>query len=74
VVVRDPGRALLTGRCSDIGKLKAPQLRALPARAPYFHDGSARSLRDVVEFYNQRFSIQFSDQEKEDLINFLRTL
>ena len=74
VVVRDPGRALLTGKCSDIGKLKAPQLRALPARAPYFHDGSARSLREVVEFYNQRFSIQFSDQEKEDLINFLGTL
>jgi hypothetical protein len=74
VTVHDPGRALITGKCSDIGKLKAPQLRALPARAPYFHDGSAQSLLDVVNFYNHRFSIEFSDQEKQDLVNFLKTL
>ena len=40
--VTDPGRALITGQCADIGKLKGPILRGLAARAPYFHNGSAR--------------------------------
>ena len=48
----DPGRALVTGLWSDIGKVKGPILRGLAARAPYFHNGSARSLSDVVTFYN----------------------
>ena len=46
--VTDPGRALITGKCADIGKLKGPILRGLAARAPYFHNGSAATLRDVV--------------------------
>src|SRR2546427_11092748 len=53
----DPGRALVTGRCEDVGKFKVPTLRALAARAPYFHNGSAATLEDVVEFYDRRFSI-----------------
>src|SRR5574340_713506 len=48
----DPGRALVTGKWADIGKFKGPILRGLSARAPYFHNGSAAGLKDVIEFYN----------------------
>jgi cytochrome c peroxidase len=70
----DPGRALVTGRWRDIGKFKGPILRALAARAPYFHNGSAASLEEVVDFYDQRFGIGFSAEDKCDLVAFLRTL
>jgi cytochrome c peroxidase len=70
----DPGRALVTGACRDIGKVKEPILRGLAARAPYFHNGSAATLMDVVEFYNARFRIGLGPQEKADLVSFLRTL
>lgn len=70
----DPGRALITGKWADIGKFKGPVLRALPARPPYFHDGSAATLYDVVDFYNQRFSIGLTEQQRQDLVAFLRTL
>jgi cytochrome c peroxidase len=70
----DSGRALISGNCADIGKLKGPILRGLAARAPYFHNGSAATLLDVVNFYDQRFSIGFSEQEKHDLVAFPRTL
>ena len=70
----DPGRAMVTGKWRDIGKFKGPVLRALAARAPYFHDGSAATLADAVEFYNQRFSIGFTEQEKADLLAFLQAL
>ena len=72
--VTDPGRALITGKCADIGKVKGPILRGLAARAPYFHNGSAATLQDVVEFYNQRFDIGFTDQQKADLVAFLSSL
>lgn len=71
---RDPGLALITGKCADIGKVKSAQLRGLAARPPYFHDGSAATLKDVVNFYNARFSIGFSAQDIQDLVNFLQTL
>jgi cytochrome c peroxidase len=70
----DPGRALITGAWKDVGRLKGPILRGLPSRAPYFHNGSADSLGDVVDFYNTRFNIGFTAQEKKDLIAFLNTL
>jgi len=70
----DPGRALISGQCSDIGKFKVPSLRALAARAPYFHDGSAATLNDVVEFYDQHFAIGLSVQDKADLVAFLSSL
>jgi cytochrome c peroxidase len=74
VKVTDGGRALITGKCADIGKLKGPILRGLAARAPYFHNGSAATLADVVEFYDQRFDIGFTDQQKADLVAFLSSL
>lgn len=74
VITTDPGLALVTGQWNDIGKVKVPVLRGLAARAPYFHNGSAKSLADVVNFYNQRFHIGFTDREKQDLIAFLSAL
>jgi len=70
----DPARALITGKCADVGKTKGPILRGLAARAPYFHNGSAASLNDVVEFYNQRFALKLTAQQKSDLVAFLNTL
>ncbi|HXU74620.1 MAG TPA: hypothetical protein VN947_35235 [Polyangia bacterium] len=70
----DPGRALITGRWADIGKFKGPTLRALSSRAPYFHNGSAASLDEVVDFYNGRFGIGLTAQEHSDLVAFLQTL
>jgi hypothetical protein len=70
----DPGRALVTGKWADIGKFKGPILRGLSARAPYFHNGSAESLKDVVEFYNVRFGMGLTESEKADLAEFLSTL
>jgi cytochrome c peroxidase len=74
VYTNDPGMALITGRCMDVGRKTIPQVRALASRAPYFSDGSAATLRDVVEFYNKRFSINFTEQQKEDLISFMEAL
>jgi cytochrome c peroxidase len=73
-VTTDIGRAMISGKCADIGKFKGPILRGLAARAPYFHNGSATTLMDVVNFYDQRFGIGFTDQQKQDLVNFLNTL
>ena len=72
--VTDPGKATISGLCSDIGRLQGPILRGLASRAPYFHNGSAATLSDVVNFYDQRFKIGFSDQQKTDLVNFLNSL
>jgi hypothetical protein len=74
VLTTDPGRALITGNFADVGKFKGPVLRGLAARAPYFHNGSAQSLLDVVNFYDSRFSIGFTAQEKSDLAAFLGAL
>jgi cytochrome c peroxidase len=74
VQVTDPGRALISGKCADLGKTKGPILRGLAARAPYFHNGSAATLNNVVEFYNQRFNLNLTDQQKRDLVAFLRSL
>jgi cytochrome c peroxidase len=65
---------MITGLWADIGKVKGPILRGLAARAPYFHNGSAATARDVVAFYDKRFSVGFTDQEKADLIAFLNSL
>ncbi|HEY8682758.1 MAG TPA: hypothetical protein VIM06_06260 [Rhodanobacter sp.] len=74
VQTTDPGLALSTGKWADIGKFKGPILRGLAARAPYFHNGSAASLGDVVDFYNTRFNIKISAQQKRDLVAFLSAL
>jgi hypothetical protein len=70
----DPGRAMVTGKWNDVGKFKGPVLRALAARPPYFHDGSAATLADVIKFYDTRFQARFTEQEKADLLAFLQAL
>jgi cytochrome c peroxidase len=70
----DLGRAMVTGKCSDVGKTKGPILRGLSARAPYFNNGSAGTLNDVVTFYNMRFGIGLTVQQQADLVAFLKSL
>jgi len=74
IYTQDPGRALVTGKCTDVGSIVMQQFRGLAARAPYFANGSAESLRDLVDFYDRRFNIGYTAQEREDLINFLSVL
>lgn len=74
VQTTDPGRALVSGQWKHIGRFKGPVLRGLAARAPYFHNGSASTLADAVEFYNSRFDIRMSVQDKLDIVAFLASL
>jgi hypothetical protein len=73
-ITTDPGEGLADGECNDLGKFKVTVLRGLAARAPYFHGGNSATLLDVVNFYNTRFNIGLSAQNKTDLVNFLNTL
>jgi cytochrome c peroxidase len=70
----DMGQALIDGNYDHVGKIKGPILRGLAARAPYFHNGSAATLLDAVNFYNTRFSLNLTEQQKNDLAAFLKTL
>ena len=74
VQVTDPGKAMISGKWTDVGKTKGPILRGLAARAPYFHNGSAKDLATVVSFYNQRFNIGLTAQQQSDLVTFLEAL
>jgi cytochrome c peroxidase len=70
----DPGKGLITGLCSDLNRVKGPILRGLAARAPFFHNGAAASLSQAVNFYNQRFSMNLTDEQKRQLVAFLNSL
>jgi cytochrome c peroxidase len=70
----DPGRALITGKWADISRFKGPVLRGLAARAPYFHNGAAITLDEVIDFYERRFRIGLTAEERADLLAFLRAL
>jgi cytochrome c peroxidase len=74
VETTDPGRAMISGKWADIGRFKGPVLRALSARAPYFHNGSAATFDEVIDFYENRFHIGLTPQERADLIAFLKSL
>lgn len=74
IYTNDPGRALITGKCVDIGSIVMGQFRGLAARAPYFSNGSAKNLRELVDFYDRRFDMKLTEQEKVDLVNFLSVL
>ncbi len=74
IYTNDPGRALITGKCTDIGSIVMGQFRGLAARAPYFSNGSAKNLRELVDFYDRRFDMKLTEQEKVDLVNFLSVL
>ena len=85
-VLKDVGRMKITRSPSDSLKFKVPTLRNIEYSAPYFHDGRARKLKDVMEHYHTgiqqgptldpllKTGIALSKEEKKDLIAFLKTL
>ncbi len=70
----DAGRGQVTGAWGDLGKFKTPTLRALAARAPYFHNGIATTLEDVVRHYENHFGFVFTEEERANLVAFLNAL
>jgi cytochrome c peroxidase len=79
----------ITGNAEDRGKFRTPSLRNLVYTAPYMHDGRFNTLEEVVEFYNSQAlrtfpadplyqkhpnGLQLTEQEKEDLVAFLKTM
>jgi cytochrome c peroxidase len=74
IYTTDPGKGLVTGLCGDVNRIKGPVLRGLAARAPYFHNGAARDLNEVLNFYNQRFQMNLTEKEKSQFIAFLNSL
>jgi cytochrome c peroxidase len=70
----DPGRAMVTGLIADAGKFKPPILRNLSARLPLFHAGTAATILDLIDFYDARFQINLTKQQKSDLAKFLAAL
>ena len=89
-IFADKGLFDVTGDPNDMGKFKTPTLRNLEFTAPYMHDGRFATLEDVIHFYShevkfsttidplmkkvQQGGIQLTDDEKENLIAFLKTL
>ena len=74
VQTTDPGRAMITGKWADMSKFKGPVLRGLAGRAPYFHNGNAKTLTDVIKFYDTRFQLGLDANNFVDLASFLATL
>lgn len=69
-VGQDPGYAAR----SVTGKYRTTPLRALWQHRPFFHDGSAATLSEVVEHYDGHFDLRLADEEKAALVEFLKTL
>ena len=80
---QDQGRFRVTHDSSDRGKFKTPTLRNIELTAPYFHDGSAQSLSDVIQSHisdsklhpNKDFriqNIQITAVEEKELIELLK--
>jgi cytochrome c peroxidase len=81
----DLGRAAVTKKDEDKGKFKTPTLRGVALTAPYMHDGSIKTLKEVVEFYdnggtdNPNLSphvkpLKLTKEEVEALVAFLKAL
>jgi hypothetical protein len=83
-VTFDIGLASVTARTGDIGRFKVPQLRGVKDAGPYFHDNSANTLEEVVDYFNgdayarsvdgSKFPIHLNKQERADVLEFLKTL
>jgi len=59
---------------SATGGYRTTPLRALWQHAPYFHDGRAADLMAVVNHYDSHFMLGLSAQQKDDLVEFLKSL
>jgi hypothetical protein len=70
----DPGRAIRTGLWANVNRFKVPSLRGIVARAPYFHNGIAASLKDVALHYEAALGFIFTPQERDDLVAFMEAL
>ena len=81
----DPGRAAITKKSEDFGRFKTPTLRNITLTAPYMHDGSLATLEEVIAFYDRGGrpnpnldievkSLELTDTEKADLLEFLKSL
>ncbi|QLH54142.1 MAG: Cytochrome c551 peroxidase [Candidatus Kapaibacterium sp.] len=81
----DFGRYYVTGKYEDRNKFLTPSLRNVEVSAPYLHDGTYKTLEEVIENYNRGGfptinkdtlikPLNLTDQEKQDLINFLKAL
>lgn len=81
----DLGRYEITKQENDKGKFKTPSLRGVSKTAPYFHDGSFKTLEEVVDFYSDGAKpnpyidpihkpLYLTDREKKDLVAFLKAL
>jgi cytochrome c peroxidase len=73
-LLTDAGRGNITGLWNDLGRFKTPTLRALSARAPYFHNGIASTIEDVVRHYETHLGFVFTNEERADLVAFLKAL
>jgi hypothetical protein len=84
LVTFDIGLAATTGRYEDVGRFKVPQLRDLVNQAPYFHDNSANTIEEVVDYFNSDLyndskdgrlhPVHLNAQQRADLIAFLTIL
>ncbi len=59
---------------NDFCHFQTPTIRALAARAPYFHNGIAPTLESVVRHYEIHLGFVFTDEERDDLAAFLNAL
>jgi len=66
----DPAYALRT----TTKRYRTTPLRGLWQHAPYFHDGSAATLIDVVQHYDRVLNLRLSDRQKHDLAEYLKSL
>ena len=82
---RDVGYFLVSKNYADVGKFITPTLRELTVTAPYMHNGTINTLKDVVEFYdrgggrddplaNELVRLRLTANEKADLVAFLESL
>ena len=51
---RDPGLGAITRKVGELGQFKVPSLRNVALTAPYMHNGSIKTLKEVMAFYNER--------------------
>jgi cytochrome c peroxidase len=56
------------------GRYRTTPLRGLQQHPPYFHDGSAPDLRAVVDHYDELFTLNLTERQKSDLVEFLKSL
>ncbi|MCF8275764.1 MAG: c-type cytochrome [Flavobacteriales bacterium] len=89
VTFQDGGRYLVTENAADLGKFRTPTLRNIEITAPYMHDGRFFTLEEVIDHYSEHIlqsptldplmklvgngGAQLTQQEKQDLLAFLKT-